>query len=109
MPSSLGNSIEAPAEIARKRVPRAKSHRLLLDMYLKRRTDFFRFSRLSFSLGISRSVFRDAIIAKTKFGNFSGLWGGSAGLLFELLKSVDKNENKRFVGCVISKILFGLW
>jgi hypothetical protein len=30
-------------------------------------------------------------------------------LLFELLKSVDKNENKRFVGCVISKVLFGLW
>ena len=100
--------MEAPAEMARNRVPRAKSQRLLLDIYLKRRTDFLRFSRLSFNLGISRSVFRDAIIAKTKFGNFSGLWGEGVCLLFELLKSIDKNENKGFVGFVISEVLFGL-
>lgn len=75
--------MEAPAEMARNKVPRAKSPRLGFDIYRNSRTDFFKFSRFKVTLGISRSVFRAAIIAKTKFGNFNGLWGVCSVLLFE--------------------------
>lgn len=65
-PISLGKSTEAPAVIARKRVPRAKSHRLVLDMYRKSLNDLRKASAVSLVFGRSRggSLLDDIVGAK---------------------------------------------
>lgn len=65
-PISLGKSTEAPAVIARKSVPRAKSHRLVLDIYRKSLNDLRKASAVSLDFGRSRggSLLDDIVGAK---------------------------------------------
>lgn len=65
-PMSLGKSTEAPAVTARKSVPRAKSHRLVFDIYRNNLNDLRKASALSLVLGKSRggSLLEDILFAK---------------------------------------------
>lgn len=76
-PISFGKSTEAPAVIARKSVPRAKSHRLVLDIYRKSLNDLRKASAVSLVFGKSRgcSLREDILVAKIANKGRYFLWG----------------------------------
>lgn len=67
-PKNLGNKTEEPAEMARKKVPKANNQRLAGDMYRNRRVDWRKLAQLNLLLGRSRSSC-SRLDMRTKFRN----------------------------------------